>query len=51
MQILNMVPHVRNAVERTGPFVVRIPPVTGAEDALGLAQNEGILIELREGIR
>ena len=51
MQILNMVPHVRNAVERTGPFVVRIPLVPDAEDALGLAQNERKLIKLREGIR
>ena len=50
MQILNMVPHVRNAFERTSPFVVCIPLVPDAEDALGLAQNKGKLIELREGI-
>jgi hypothetical protein len=50
MQILNMVPHVRNSFERTSPFVVRIPLVPDAENALGLAQNEGKLIELREGV-
>lgn len=50
MQILNMVPHMRNTFERTSPFVVRIPLVPDAEDALGLTQNEGKLIELREGV-
>jgi len=51
MKILNMVPHVRNAFERASPLVVCIPLVPDAEDALGLTQNEGKLIELREGIR
>jgi hypothetical protein len=50
MNILNMVPHVRIAFEGTSPFVVCIPLVPDAEDALGLAQNEGKLVELREGI-
>jgi hypothetical protein len=51
IQILNMVLHVRNTVERTGLFVVRILLVPDIEDILGLAQNKGKLIELREGIR
>ena len=50
MNILNMVPHVRKAFERTGPFVVCIPLVPDAEDALGLAQNEGKFVQLEEGI-
>ena len=50
MKILNMIPHVGNAFEGAGPFVVCIPLVPDAEDALGLAQNEGKLVKLREGI-
>jgi hypothetical protein len=50
MNILNMIPHVRNTFEGTSPSVVCIPLVPDAEDALGLAQNEGNLVELGEGI-
>jgi hypothetical protein len=50
MNILNMIPHVRNAFEGTSPSVVCIPLVPDAEDALGLAQNEGKLVQLGEGI-
>jgi hypothetical protein len=38
MNILNMIPHVRNAFEGTSPSVVCIPLVPDAQDALGLAQ-------------
>jgi hypothetical protein len=48
--ILNMIPHVRNAFEDTSPSVVCIPFVPDAEDALCLAQNEGKLVELGEEI-
>jgi hypothetical protein len=40
MNIINMVPHVRNAFKGTSPLVVRIRLVPDAEDALGLAQGE-----------
>ena len=40
MNILKMIPHVRNAFEGTSPSVVCVPLVPEAEDALGLAQNE-----------
>jgi hypothetical protein len=50
MNIINMVPHVRNAFKGTSPLVVRIRLVPDAEDALGLAQGEQKPIQLREGV-
>ena len=51
IQILNIVPHIRNTFKSTGLFVIYILLVPDTEDTLRLAQNKGKLIELREGIR
>lgn len=49
MNILDMVPHMRNAFEGPSPLVVGIPLVPDAQDALGLTKHKGKLVELRGG--
>jgi hypothetical protein len=46
MDILNMAPHMRNAFKGTSPLVVRILLVTDTGITLGLAQDQGELIQL-----
>jgi hypothetical protein len=46
MNMLYMVPHVRNAFEGTSPLFVCIPLIPDTEDALSLAQDEGDLVRL-----